>query len=131
MTTYELAAKMSRDNRLNNIEQEPNYTEEYSYRPEIISVSSYNTNNYNEFDQHGIEPIHTRSQMPIQNIPVTNANAQQYTNDPRLLSEVEQLRAELTNCKQIMASINSYHLKHPHTLHSCSAQSLVILAYTI
>ena len=42
--------------------------------------------------------------MSIQNIPVTNANAQQYSNDSRLLSEVEQLRAELTNCKQIMAS---------------------------
>ena len=41
--------------------------------------------------------------MPIQNIPLTNANAQ-YSNDPRLLSEVEQLRAELTNCKQIMVS---------------------------
>ena len=42
--------------------------------------------------------------MPIQNIPVTNANAQQYTNDPRLLSEVEQLRATVTNLEQKLAS---------------------------
>ena len=75
---------MPRNSRLNNTEQEYNYTEEYTYRPERISVSPYNTNNYDEFDQHGTEPIYTRSQIPIQNIPVTNANAQQYTNDSRL-----------------------------------------------
>ena len=113
MTTYELAARMSRNSRLNNVEQEFNYTEEYSYRPERISVNPYSTNNYDEFDQHGTEPIYTRSQMPIQNIPVTNINAQQYSNDPRLLSEVEQLRAELRNCKQIMASYQHLPPKAP------------------
>ena len=42
--------------------------------------------------------------MPIQNIPVTNANAQQCTNDPRLLSKVEQLRAMALNRNQIIKS---------------------------
>ena len=67
-------------------------------------MSPYNTNNYDEFDQHGAEPTYTRSQIPIQNIPVTNANAQQCTNDPRLLSKVEQLRAMVADRDQIIAS---------------------------
>ena len=103
-TIHESLIGMPRNSRLNNIEQEFNYIEEYSYRPERIPPSPYNINNYDEFDQHGIEPIYTRSQMPIQNIPVTNANAQQYSNDPRLLSEVEQLRATVTNLEQKLAS---------------------------
>ena len=45
-TIHESLIGMPRNSRLSNIEQEYNYTEEYSYRPDIISVSPYNTNNY-------------------------------------------------------------------------------------
>ena len=71
--------------------------------------------------------------MPIQNIPVTNINTQQYTNDPKLLSEIEQLRAELTNCKQIMASHRLIPPKAPaHTsLLQCSQPSDFNIYYLI
>ena len=49
-TIHESLIGMPRNSRLNNTEQESNYTKEYSYRPERISVNPYNTNNCDEFD---------------------------------------------------------------------------------
>ena len=68
-TIHESLIGMLKNSRLNNIEQESNYTEEYSYRL-IISINLYNTYNYDEFDQHGTEPIHQ----------ITNANTEHPSN---------------------------------------------------
>ena len=75
-TMYELATRISRNSRLNNIDYKAglNHIDVYSCGPERISVSPYNTN-YNEFDRHGTEPVPT-TQMPIQNILLTNVNVQ-------------------------------------------------------
>ena len=56
-----------------------------------------------ELKQYGTEPVPT-TQMPTQNIPSTNTNAQQYSNESMLLTKINQLKSELTNCKQIIAS---------------------------
>ena len=89
---------------LNGQESSINPTDDQPYSPEDLSRMSY-TYDYDdeEFEQHGTEPAPI-TQMPIQNIPATNTNAQQYSNESRLLKRINQLEYELTNCRQIIAS---------------------------
>ena len=87
---------------LNGQESSINPTDDQPYCPEDLSRMSYTYDN-EEVEQYGTEPVPI-TQMPIQNIPSTNTNAQQYLNDPMLLKRINQLESELTNCKQIIAS---------------------------
>ena len=86
---------------LNGQESSINPTDDQPYSPEDLSRMSY-TYDYDELEQYGTEPAPI-TQMPIQNIP-SNTNAQQYLNDPMLLTRINQLESELTNCRQIIAS---------------------------
>ena len=56
-----------------------------------------------EIEQYGTEPAPI-TQMPIQNIPVTNTNAQQYPDVSSILRENEQLKAMVANFEQKLAS---------------------------
>ena len=66
-----------------------------------------------EVEQHGTEPVYTRSQMPVQNIPTTNTNAQQYPDVSTILRENEQLSALVADRDQIIASTPTTQSK-PH-----------------
>ena len=89
---------------LNGQESSINSTDDQPYCPEDLSRMPY-TYDYDdeEFEQYGTEPVPI-TQMPIQNIPSTNTNAQQYSNESMLLTKINQLEYELTNCRQIIAS---------------------------
>ena len=58
---------------------------------------------YEELEQYGTEPAPI-TQMPIQNIPATNTNAQQYPDVSSILREKEQLKAMVANFEQKLAS---------------------------
>ena len=88
---------------LNGQESSINPTDDQPYSPEDLSRMSYTYDYDEEFEQHGTEPAPI-TQMPIQNIPATNTNAQQYFNESMLLTKINQLESELTNCRQIIAS---------------------------
>ena len=89
---------------LNGQESSINPTDDQPYSPEDLSRMSY-TYDYDdeEIEQYGTEPVPI-TQMPIQNIPSTNTNAQQYPDVSSILRENEQLKAMVANFEQKLAS---------------------------
>ena len=87
---------------LNGQESSINPTDDRPYSPEDLSRMSY-TYDDDEVEQYGTEPVPI-TQMPIQNIQLTNTNAQQYPDVSSILREVEQLKAMVANFEQKLAS---------------------------
>ena len=64
---------------------------------------SYTYDYDDEEEQYGTEPAPI-TQMPVQNIPATNTDAQQYPDVSTILRENEQLKAMVANFEQKLAS---------------------------
>ena len=115
---------------LNGQESSINTTDDQPYSPEDLSRMSYTYDYDDEVEQYGTEPAPI-TQMPIQNIPTTNTNAQQYPDVSSILRENEQLSALVANFEQKLTSHQLLPPKANHTYHTYNAHTPEHSVYTI